>query len=283
MAGQQRIVRRLAALGLALGAVAAQAGSDVTARVVAVSPERLWRAVAEQPELDPATLDTRRYTGWVRPPGAPAFRIEVDWDERSGGARLQLVPAGAAASAWAERVAQRAEALPHINKFCRGPNPDLSIPEPSVEAAKDCGYGNFSSAVHELEKCGDHETTLLLLAACVKHEHAAGLLRIAQLYETGMGLPQRPERMADYMARAARSGPPAYGRAARVQYATALYFGEGVPADRPAALALFRTAAAEGDPDARRFLAEGWHAAWRRADGTLFRDPDFRADAAAAR
>lgn len=274
----QKIATLLATLSLLFGTPFVQAADETQVHVVAVSPERLWRAVAEQPELDPATLDARRYSGWVRRPGASDVRVEIDWDEQTGGAQLRLTPADASNLPWVGRVARRAEELPHINKFCRGPNPDLSIPEPSVEAAKDCGYGNFSSAVHELEKCGDHETTLQLLAACVKHEHAAGLLRIAQLYETGMGLPQRLDRMANFMARAARSGPPAYGRVARVQYATALYFGEGVPADKPAALAMFRAAAAEGDPDAQHFLAEGWHAAWRRADGTLFCDTQFRAD-----
>lgn len=270
------MTRGAAAALIAVTWWAPSAWAEVAQRVVPVAPERLWRAIEAQPEIDRRSVDARRYTARAQlRDGAASWQVDVDWDEVSGGARLRYEPAGPQAAAWAERVVAQAGSLPQSNQFCRGASPDLSIPEPSVEAATSCGYGNFSSAVHELEKCGDHETTLRLLAACVKEGHAAGLLRIAQLYETGVGLPQRPERMAEFMARAAGSEPAAYGRTAKVQYATAKYFGVGVPVDRDAALTMFREAAAEGDVDANQFLAEGWHAAWRRADGSLFRDPDF--------
>lgn len=257
---------------LATLAAAAAPGAE---RVVDVSPERLWRAVIEQPELDAGSVDGRRFRAEVRAAPDVGWTIDVDWDERSGGAVLRSVPHSAAAEAWAERVAARAQALPHINKYCRGPTPDLTVPEPSIDAAHSCDHGNFSSAIHELEKCGDHETTLRLLATCLRSGHAAGLIRIAQLYQTGMGVPQRDERATHFLALASRSATPGYARSAKVLYATALYFGEGVPADKPAALALFRQAAAEGDRDASLFLAEGWHAAARRLDGTLYRDPDY--------
>lgn len=260
----------LGALGTA-GALAAPPAE----RIVEVSPERLWRAVLEQPELDAASVDGRRFRAEVRAAPDAGWAIDVDWDERSGGAVLRSTPASATARAWAERVAARAQALPHINKYCRGPNPDLTVPEPSIDAAHSCDHGNFSSAIHELEKCGDHETTLRLLSACLRSGHAAGLIRIAQLYQTGMGVPQRDERATHFLALAARSATPGYARSAKVLYATALYFGEGIPADQPAALALFREAAAEGDRDASLFLAEGWHAAARRLDGTLYRDPGY--------
>lgn len=244
---------------------------------VPVSPERLWRAVVEQPELQrDGTLDLRRYEGRAVGAGGVSWTLDVDWDEVSGGAWLRTTPASPEAKAWVARVAERAKDLPHLNRYCRGGNPDLSVPEPSVDAARSCDHGNFSSAIHELEKCADHETTLRLLSACMRSGHAAGLVRIAQRYDNGLGLPQRPERATHFLALAARSSTPGYSLGASVMYATALYFGEGVPADRPQALTLFRRAAQAGDVDARTFLAEGWHTAMRRPDGTLYRDVHYR-------
>jgi TPR repeat protein len=241
---------------------------------IEASPERVWRAVLLQPELDASAVDAQRFQARAHT-GERQWQVEVDWDASSGGALLHTEPSSAEAQAWAARVAAQALTLPHRNKYCRGPNPDLSVPEPSIDAAHSCDPGNYSSAIHELEKCGDHETTLRLLAACVRTGHALGLIRIAQLYETGLGLPRRPDRSAEFVAMAAHSGTTGYARTAKVLWATALYFGEGVAADRPRALALFQEAADAGDADARQFLAEGWHAAWRRLDGSLYRDPDF--------
>lgn len=257
---------------LLLAAAAAHAADGE--RILPVGPERTWQAVVAQPEVAADSADRRRFTASARQ-GDQAWRVDVDWDERSGGTRLRMAPDGPAAQAWADRVAAAAESLPQVNRYCRGEHPDLSVPEPSIDAAHSCDPGNFSSAIHELEKCGDHETTLRLLAMCVRSGHAAGLIRIAQLYETGIGVPQRPERAVQFLALGAASGTPGYSRSAKVLWATALYFGDGAAVNRPRALALFREAAAEGDPDARQFLAAGWHAASRRTDGTLYRDPSF--------
>lgn len=262
--------RCLAALLLAAGAAYA---ADFE-RTLPVGPERAWQAVLAQPEVAPDGADRRRFTAFARQ-GDQAWAVDVDWDERGGGTRLRLAPDSAAAQAWADRVAAAAQALPQVNRYCRGEHPDLSVPEPSIDAARSCDPGNFSSAIHELEKCGDRETTLQLLAMCVRSRHAAGLIRIAQLYDTGVGVPQRPERAVQFLALGAASGTPGYAQSAKVLWATALYFGEGVAVDRPRALALFREAAADGDADARQFLAAGWHAAARRVDGTLYRDPGF--------
>lgn len=241
---------------------------------LAVSPERLWSAVREQPLLArDALVDTRAFTARSTATGADAWSVEIDWDEVDGGAVMRLAGRLAHDEGWIADVVRRGQSLPHENKYCRGPNPDWSVPEPSIDAARSCDYGNFSSAIHELEKCGDHETTLRLLAACVRTGHAAGLVRIAQRYETGMGLPQRADRMTHYLALAAASSTPGYARAAKVLYATAVYFGEGVAADRPRGLELMREAAEAGDVDAKLFLREGWHAAWRRADGRLYAVP----------
>lgn len=261
-------------------------GAVAEERLLDVGPERVWTALALRAGGALAG-DARRYEGRLTLAGAEPVEVSVDWDEHSGLTRLAWSDAGASAprlAGWMEGVATEAARQRHRNRYCRGLEPDPrhdDIPEPSIDAATRCGMGtgNFSSALLELEKCGDHETTLRLLSICSREDHAGGLVRIAQLYEVGSGVPQRPERMTHFLARAAAAGGTGYQAAARTLYATALYFGVGTAPDRPRALALFRSAAALGDTDAAAFLRTGTHAAWRQPDGSLFRDPDYVAGA----
>lgn len=271
------VLRLLPVLGVLCGGAAL-----ADEKLVDVGPERVWTALALRAG-DALAGDARRYEGRLSLAGAAPVEVSVDWDEHSGLTRLKWSDAGAAAprlAGWMEGVAADAARQRHRNRYCRGLEPDPRhdhIPEPSIDAATHCGMGtgNFSSALLELEKCGDHETTLRLLSICSREGHAGGLVRIAQLYEVGSGVPQRPERMAHFLARAADAGGTGYHAAARTLYATALYFGVGTAPDRPRALALFRSAAALGDADAAAFLQTGTHSAWRRLDGSLYRDPDY--------
>ena len=137
------------------------------------------------------------------------------------------------------------------------------------------GGGQFASALFELEKCGDYESALRILAACVKENHAGGLIRLAWFHENGLGVPQRPEQMTKYLRQAAESTTPGYAESARVHYATALYFGIGIPVDRKSALQLFRQTANAGEADAIHFLAHGYSAAWRNPDGSFLKDPEL--------
>lgn len=276
-----RWLRRLWPAAALLLAVPAAAGE----RLIEAGPERVWTALAARAGTALAG-DDRRYEGRLALAATDPVAVSVDWDEHSGLTRLSWRGPGESAPAlagWMEGVAAAAARLPQRNRYCRGLVPDPrhdDVPEPSIDAAIRCGMGtgNFSSALLELEKCGDHETTLRLLGMCARENHAGGLVRIAQLYETGSGVPQRPERMTHFLARAAAVAKgDGYRRGAITLYATALYFGVGTAPDRPRALALFRTAAGEGDADAAAFLRTGSHSAWRRTDGSLFRDPDFDA------
>lgn len=249
-----------------------------------VGPERVWTALAARAG-SALVADDMRYEGRLALGGGEPVRVSVDWDEHSGLTRLGWTDSADAPDAvarWMEGVAADAARLPQRNRYCRGLVPDprhADVPEPSIDAATRCGMGtgNFSSALLELEKCGDHETTLRLLSICSREGHAGGLVRIAQLYEIGSGVPRRPERMAHFLERAAAATGTGYHVGAKTLYATALYFGVGTAADRPRALALFRSAAALGDADAVDFLRSGSHSAWRQADGSLFHDPDFPA------
>lgn len=274
---------------LAPGADAAAVNVPASSLVAAdVAPARTWRALHRQLEADGLTatrIDEQRFEATVTLPGAGEVQLGIDWDERSGGSRLAwhtgAQEGAGAAAAWMEQVAARARGERQENHLCRGEHPS-SLPEPSMEGAASCGTGRFSSALFELEKCGDYESALTILAACVKEQHAGGLLRLAWFYENGLGLPQRPERMTEYLREAAASTTPGYPEQARVQYATALYFGVGTPPDRERALRMFRELAQAGNQDAIHFLRHGYHAAWRRQDGSLYADPDWHAEGASS-
>ncbi|MCZ4307003.1 sel1 repeat family protein [Zoogloeaceae bacterium G21618-S1] len=264
--------------------LAAPAAADTLP--IAVAPERAWRALLGQLDNDQlrerAQLDLNRFEGRLHLPEAGVVDVSVDWDAATGGTHLSWrVPNAqnthrAAAGRWMQRVADAAPRLPRPNHLCQGPEPAANGPDADTYTGKaSCsfGTGHFSSALFELEKCGDYESALVILAACVREGHAGGLVRLAQFFESGLGVPRRPERMTDYLRQAVASHTPGYSDGARVQYATALYFGVGTAPDRDAALRLFNTAAAAGDRDARNFLAHGVHYAWRREDGSVYADP----------
>lgn len=297
-----RIIFYIALLGFAVGQSQATAGTETSSapnaeKIAAapnsdkaltgiasadVAPSRLWGAFHHQLEaasLATASIDDRRFEAVVELPEANVS-MDVDWDEATGGARLRWrapsPEAARAATSFAAAVATRSNAEPRHNHLCRGDHAD-DFPEPSLEGPPTCrgGTGQFSSALLELEKCGDYESALRILSACSKEKHAGGLIRLAWFYENGLGVPQRPERMTEYLRQAASSSTPGYPELAKVQYATALYFGIGTPQDRTLALRLFRDLAAAGNQDAKDFVQNGYHTAWRRQDGSVFRDEEW--------
>lgn len=255
--------------------------------LLAMPPERVWRAVqlqlndtlAERAEvlgLDPARFELR-----LRPRASRSeeLLVDMDWDARSGGTRLRwsaAVPSKPSeAATWVHRLAERAGQLRASNQLCRGPNPTPEeIEAAQVEIPASCEYstGHFSTALFELEKCGDFDTALQIMADCVKRRHAGGLIRLSQYFDLGYGVPKRPERVAEFLRLAMDSDNEGYARLARLHYATALHFGLGVEADRPAARRLFEDLAREVQADAQEFLRLGHHGAWLRPDGQRYRD-----------
>ncbi|HEY1101989.1 MAG TPA: hypothetical protein VGE70_01085 [Burkholderiaceae bacterium] len=278
-------------LVLSIGGMGIAAPSLAAEQLVDVAPVRAWLALQQQAHADALPVlaeDAARFEATLRLPDAGVVHIGVDWDERGGGSRLQWQgEAGAdprTFANWIARVAQRAVATPPENPLCQG---QQATPEALAEAgagqqAPTCRYGagQFSSALFELEKCGDFESSLKILAACVAEKHAGGLIRLASFYDNGYGVPRRPERMAEFLRQAGESDTPGYAEMGRLHYATALYFGVGVPGDRVRARALFESLAAAGNADARSFLATGQHSAWLRPDGTPYVDPLWQAPAA---
>ena len=255
---------------------------------VDIAPERVWRALRDnlqRQSLAYADFDDDRFELRLLP-GREDIRLAVDWDETSGGSLLTW-SAGTGdgeerGRRFAAKVVDDAAALRQENLYCRrGGAEDLAegFLDITPGEAPDCGLGKFAAALFELEKCADHESALKILAACVREKNSLGILRLSQHFENGYAVPKRLERMTEYLRLAAEAGTPGYSVKARVQYATALYFGVGVAADRPAALAIFRELARKGDSDASHFLAHGYHFAWRKPDGSVYRDLDFLADA----
>lgn len=286
------------ALCLTLGPLTSPAATwplpeTAPALVVPVSPARAWQALQQRTQADRLRVlqqDSARFEAELQWPEGGSVQLSVGWDEASGGTRLQWQagPADAsAAGAWVQRLAEQARQVPPDNLLCRGPHP---TPEDLAEAAEPqqaptClyGTGHFSSALFELEKCGDFDTSLKILAACAAEQHGGGLIRLAHFFENGYGVPRRAERVAEYLRRAGESQTPGYAAMGRLHYATALYFGVGVAADRPRARALFETLARQGNADAQAFLTQGRHSAWLKPDGTVYVDPEWRPAAAVSR
>lgn len=265
-------------------------------QLLPMPPERVWRAV-HQVLADPGAgraevlaLDDGRYEARLRLEtlAGAELRLDVDWDTRTGGTRLRwsaTAPgAQAHAAAWVQRLAERAGRLRASNQLCRGPHPTAEeIEAAQIEIPASCEYstGHFSTALFELEKCGDFDTALQIMADCVTRRHAGGLIRLSQYFDLGYGVPKRPERVVEFLRQAMDSDNEGYARLARLHYATALHFGLGVAPDRAAARRLFEDLAREGQADAQEFLRLGHHGAWLRPDGQRFRDTPAASPAAA--
>lgn len=255
---------------------------------VDIAPERVWRAVRAglpSPPLSRPEVDDDRFEVRLSLEGQDV-RLAVDWDEASGGSLLTWSAGSTEGETegrrFAEKVVGEARLLRPENLYCRrGGDDDLTEGFLDIVPgeAPDCGLGKFAAALFELEKCADHETALKILAACVRERNSLGILRLSQYFENGYAVPKKPERMTAYLRLAADAGTPGYSVKARVQYATALYFGVGIAADRPAALKMFGELAGRGDGDARQFIAHGYHFAWRKPDGSVYRDPQYVAGA----
>lgn len=274
------LIAGMLSLATCAGALAEESLGLATLQIDA-APTRVWQALQHQMAAEgitPLQANHQRFEASLALPKTGEVYLDVAWDEASGGTRLSWTPAAPASAEWMARLATRAASEPRENYLCGGQDSNpADLPEDSLSGAPSCGGGGgqLASALFELEKCGDYESALRILAACVRENHAGGLIRLAWFHENGLGVPQRPEQMTKYLRQAAESTTPGYTESARVQYATARYFGIGIPVDRSHALQLFRQAAKAGEADAIHFLAHGYSAAWRDQAGNFLRDPEW--------
>lgn len=268
------------ALGVATTA-AAEARPTFATLHIDTAPARVWQALQHRLTTDRDRLvraDHQRFEATLNLPGAGEVQVGADWDEVQGGTRLTWQPSTPASAAWMAQLAARAASEPRDNYLCGGDHSQPEdLPEAALSGPPSCGGGGgqLASALFELEKCGDYESALKILTACVRENHAGGLIRLAWFYENGLGVPRRLEQMTKYLRLAATSPTPGYRETAKVHYATALYFGIGSAVDRAGALRLFREAAAAGEGDAIHFLRHGYSTAWRGQDGGFYADPEW--------
>ena len=113
-----------------------------------------------------------------------------------------------------------------------------------------CLYG------YAADKTGDHGAAVAIFEDCIRRwNDVYSMIWLAQLYETGVGVPKDEAQATALMRRGAQaSDDAAYARLARYHYGVALAEGRGTPRDVPQARTWLRQAAQEGVQEAADYL-----------------------------
>ena len=113
-----------------------------------------------------------------------------------------------------------------------------------------CLYG------YAADKTGDHASAVAIFEDCIRRwNDVYSMIWLAQLYETGIGVPRDLEQATALMRRGAHTNDDAaYARLARYHYGVALAEGRGTPQDIAQAKTWLRRAAQEGVPEAADYL-----------------------------
>ena len=113
-----------------------------------------------------------------------------------------------------------------------------------------CLYG------YAADKTGDHAAAVAIFEDCIRRwNDVYSMIWLAQLYETGVGVPKDLEQATALMRRGAHTNDDAaYARLARYHYGVALAEGRGTPQDIAQAKIWLRRAAQEGVPEAADYL-----------------------------
>ncbi|WP_426053757.1 tetratricopeptide repeat protein [Janthinobacterium sp. PSPC2-1] len=113
-----------------------------------------------------------------------------------------------------------------------------------------CLYG------YAADKTGDHAAAVAIFEDCIRRwNDVYSMIWLAQLYETGVGVPKDLEQATALMRRGAQTNDDAaYARLARYHYGVALAEGRGTPQDIAQAKTWLRRAAQEGVPEAADYL-----------------------------
>ena len=106
------------------------------------------------------------------------------------------------------------------------------------------------------DKTGDHAAAVAIFEDCIRRwNDVYSMIWLAQLYETGIGVPKDLEQATALMRRGAHTNDDAaYARLARYHYGAALAEGRGTPQDIPQARTWLRQAAQEGVREAADYL-----------------------------
>lgn len=112
-----------------------------------------------------------------------------------------------------------------------------------------CLYG------YAADKTGDHASAIRIFEDCIaRWNDVYSMIWLAQILETGIGIPRDEARAARLMEQGAQIENDAHARLARYHWGIALAEGRGVPADLAAARRWLRRAAAEGVTEAAEYL-----------------------------
>ena len=113
-----------------------------------------------------------------------------------------------------------------------------------------CLYG------YAADKTGDHAAAVAIFEDCIRRwNDVYSMIWLAQLYETGIGVPKDLQQATALMRRGAQTNDDAaYARLARYHYGVALAEGRGTLQDIPQARIWLRQAAQEGVPEAADYL-----------------------------
>lgn len=114
-----------------------------------------------------------------------------------------------------------------------------------------CLYG------YAAEKVGDHDAAIAIFEDCIaRWESVYSMIWLAQIYDSGIGVPQDLEKAAALLKRGAHTQDEAgYTSLAKYHYGMILIEGRGVAADKQAGINWLQLAADEGVDEAREYLA----------------------------
>ena len=113
-----------------------------------------------------------------------------------------------------------------------------------------CLYG------YAADKTGDHAAAVAIFEDCIRRwNDVYSMIWLAQLYETGVGVPKDLAQATALMRRGAHTNDDAaYARLARYHYGVALAEGRGTPQDIAQAKTWLRQAVKEGMREAGDYL-----------------------------
>ncbi|KAA0874418.1 tetratricopeptide repeat protein [Nitrincola tapanii] len=134
----------------------------------------------------------------------------------------------------------------------------------AVQAQADSQYSQYIDSDKRIKclygyvagKTGDHATAIQIFEDCIaRWDDVYSMIWLAQIYESGVGVPQDLVYATELMRRGAEQEGP-YTSLARYHYALALFEGKGVEVDQMAGQHWMQQAAAEGFTAARVYLSE---------------------------
>lgn len=113
-----------------------------------------------------------------------------------------------------------------------------------------CLYG------YAAEKVGDHNAAIAIFEDCItRWESVYSMIWLAQIYDTGIGVPQDLKKAAALIKRGAHTNDEAgYSSLAKYHYGIILLEGRGVPVDKQAGIEWLHRAADEGVDEAKDYL-----------------------------